>query len=264
MPRDPNSSMFGVKDIFTSINVLGGVVALCLCVDGRPREAGLAVLLGYLLGDALDGWVARKLGTQNQFGAEYDTIADHGSHVIAPAAIVFTVYRDAPMGLPPRVAWVLAAALAASIVVSCSIRHARNIVRPINYTGIWSGLPRSVLGFLALTFVNSAVLPHVPGGYWLGVVLIPLLGVATLTNLPFPNHRMARRHFAHVRILIVLFFVTIFGALAWRPQLFFDVFFFWMAGYSATAWLSLTAAERRDYREAVRRAAAPQTHNNEA
>ena len=53
--------MFGIKDIFTTINVLGGAIAICLCVDGRPFEAGLAVMLGYAIGDPLDGWVARKL-----------------------------------------------------------------------------------------------------------------------------------------------------------------------------------------------------------
>ncbi len=61
--------MFGIKDIFTTINLLGGVVAICLCIDGRPYDAGVAVLLGYLLGDTMDGYVARKLGTSNQFGA---------------------------------------------------------------------------------------------------------------------------------------------------------------------------------------------------
>lgn len=91
--------MFGIKDVFTTINAMGGVVAICLCVDGRPFAAGVAMLLGYLCGDTVDGWIARKLGTSNQFGAEYDTIADHLSHCIAPGAIVYTVYRQADLGM---------------------------------------------------------------------------------------------------------------------------------------------------------------------
>ena len=86
--------MFGIKDVFTSINLLGGVVAICLCIAGKPFEAGVAVVVGYLCGDALDGFVARRLGTANQFGAEFDSISDHTAHVIAPAAIVYTVYKD--------------------------------------------------------------------------------------------------------------------------------------------------------------------------
>src|SRR5687767_14603419 len=118
--------MFGLKDLFTTINLLGGMIAICLCIDGRPYEAGIAVVLGYFLGDSLDGYIARKLGTANEFGAEYDTIADHTAHVIAPAAIVYTVYKDAKLLAGP---WdqVLAVALAAVLIVSVSVRHARNI-----------------------------------------------------------------------------------------------------------------------------------------
>ena len=79
---------FGIKDLFTTINLLGGIVAICLCIDGEPFLAGISVMIGYLCGDTLDGYVARKLGTSNQFGAEYDTISDHLSHIVAPAAIV--------------------------------------------------------------------------------------------------------------------------------------------------------------------------------
>ena len=83
--------MFGIKDIFTTINLMGGVVAVCLCIEGHPYAAGISILIGYAAGDMVDGWVARKLNSANQFGAEYDTISDHMSHIVAPAAIVYTV-----------------------------------------------------------------------------------------------------------------------------------------------------------------------------
>src|SRR4051794_18007200 len=138
--------MFGIKDIFTIINLLGGIVAMCLCVDGEPYWAGISILLGYICGDTLDGYIARRLGTANQFGGEFDTISDHLSHVIAPAVIVYTVYKDTHL-LPGRWNQVLAIALAASIIISVSIRHARNIVAPVEFKGVWAGLPRTVLGF---------------------------------------------------------------------------------------------------------------------
>jgi phosphatidylserine synthase len=189
---------FGVKDLFTTINAMGGVVAICLCIEGQPFWAGVAMLLGYLFGDTLDGWVARKLGTSNQFGAEYDTIADHLAHCIAPGAIVYTVYRGVDLGLPPLAQQLLAIFLGGSIMVTASIRHARNIVRPIEIKGVWAGLPRTVLGFLGVAYVNAQLAPHIIGGYWFGVVLIPLSCVVALTYLPFPSHRMAQIGRAHV------------------------------------------------------------------
>lgn len=247
--------MFGVKDLFTTINLLGGVIAICLCVDGRPYDAGVAVILGYLLGDTLDGYVARKLGTSNSFGAEYDTISDHTSHVIAPAVIVYTVYKDAKLLEPP---WdqVLAIGLAASLVVSVSIRHARNIVAPIEYKGVWAGLPRTVLGFLAIGYCNSSFATSVPGGWWVGVALMPAMAIGTLTYLPFPNHRMARKHRWYVQALVGAFLVSTGYAALLHREILFDVLTFWMVGYSLTGWLSLTREELGRYRSVVNEALA--------
>ena len=241
---------FGIKDIFTTINLLGGVVAICLCIDGQPFYAGISVMIGYLCGDTLDGWVARKLGTSNQFGAEYDTISDHLSHIVAPAAIVYTVYKDAGL-LPDPWGQILAGALAASIIISVSIRHARNIVAPINVKGVWAGLPRSVLGFWAIAYCNATLAPHAPGGWWFGVVLIPLLSAATLTYLPFPSHRIARTHRVAFKVVAVGFFVTTIAMLLFARKFFFDMQFFFMAGYSMSSWMALTKDERVSYNEVV-------------
>lgn len=252
--RGRSRSWFGIKDIFTTINAMGGVVAICLCIEHQPFWAGVAMLLGYLFGDTLDGWVARKLGTSNQFGAEYDTIADHLSHCIAPGAIVYTVYRSVDLGLSPLAGQVLAVALGGSIMVTASIRHARNIVRPIEVKGIWAGLPRTVLGFLGVAYVNAEIASHLPGGYWVGVVLIPASCVAALTYLPFPSHRMARGHFGWVRFFILGAFFTTIGFGVAYPGYVFDILLFWMLGYSLIGWRAMTAAELTAYFATVRRA----------
>jgi len=245
------ASMFGVKDLFTTINLLGGIVAMCLCIDGQPYNAGVAVLLGYLLGDTMDGYVARKLGTANQFGAEFDTISDHMSHVIAPAAIVYTVYKDQHLLPEPWMNQVLAMALAASLVISVSVRHARNIVAPVEYKGVWAGLPRSVLGFWAIGYCNAALAPDVPGGYWVGVFLIPAMAIATLTYLPFPSHRLARMHTWYVRIIMALWFIVMGASIVLAPRYVFDILFVFMAGYALTSWRSLSGAELADFRKTV-------------
>jgi phosphatidylserine synthase len=242
-----------IPNFLTTLNLLGGVVAICLCVDGRPFEAGVAVMLGYALGDALDGWAARKLGVENEFGAEYDTIADHTSHIIAPAAIVYTVYKDVGL-LPGRWGQALAIALAAFIIVASSIRHARNIVAPVKYKGVWAGLPRTVLGFIAIGYCNATLAPYAPGGWWLGVVLIPVLSILTLTRLAFPSHHLPKGALANAwarKLGIACFFVLTFGILFVKPKFMFDVLFFFMMGYAMSAWMSLDHAERGKYREAV-------------
>lgn len=246
--------MFGIKDLFTSLNVLAGAAALFLCVDDRPFAAGVVVMLGYLFGDVPDGWVARKLGTSNKFGSEFDSIADHVTHVAAPAAIVYSIYADAALLGPPWANRLLAGTLAGLVILLPTIRHARNAVQPVEYPGVWVGLPRTVMGFAVMGYALSTLAPHAPGGLWLGVVLIPALCVATLTHLPFANHRLPRKHFLHVRLLIAATFVTHYGALLVAPRFAFDILFFWMMGYVLSAFLALSRDERVAFRGAVQAA----------
>jgi len=146
---------------------------------------------------------------------------------------------------------VLAIALAASLVISVSIRHARNIVAPVEYKGVWAGLPRSVLGFWAIGYCNAALAPEVPGGYWIGVFLIPAMGIATLTYLPFPSHRMGRMHAWYVRLIIAAWFVTLGASIVFARRYLFDIVFVLMAGYSLTGWRSLSGAELAEFRKTV-------------
>lgn len=259
-PRRPvrPARLFGIKDLFTTINALGGAVAIFLCVEGEPYWAGMAMLLGYLLGDTLDGWVARLLGTSNDFGAEYDTIADHLAHCIAPGAIVFTAYRTADLGVSDDVRWVIAAALGSAIMVTASIRHARNVVRPIiSVKGVWFGMPRTILGFLPVSFVDSEAVKLMPYGYWIGVVMIPILCATALTYISYPNHHLPRGHTWYVKLAILLFFVTTVAAVVFKPSVAFDVLFFWSFGYAAGAWMAFFPEERAQHRVVVQRGLNP-------
>lgn len=250
--------MLGVKDVFTTINCLGGAVAVCLCIDGRPFAAGIAVLLGYFLGDALDGPVARWTRTANAFGVEYDTIADHVAHCVAPAVITYTVYRDAALGLTPAATHAIAIALAALLLVAGSLRHARNRLVDLRTDGIWPGLPRTQVGFLAMSAANSAALGHVAGGAWIGIVLVPALCALSLSWIPFANHRPGRKHFWWVRVVIAVYIGSTLATLVVAPRFVFDVFFVWLFGYLFVSWAALTRAERDRYHRDVAAALAKQ------
>jgi phosphatidylserine synthase len=237
--------MFGIKDLFTTLNLVGGVAALLLVLGPEPHPvwAGLAILVGYL-GDTLDGWVARKLGTSNRFGGEYDAVTDHLSHCIAPAVIYYVTQQKADLGVGAAGSRWIAAAMTATLIVSGTIRHARNLVRPIEMQGIWGGLNRTVVGFLVLGYCNSQLWPLVPWGRWFGPVLVIACSVASLTYVPFVNHRLGRRLRRMAHVGISAFFLTTFGVLILAPAWSFDVLFFWITGYVLASWLALTPEER--------------------
>src|SRR3954468_13623361 len=176
--------MFGVKDLFTSLNVLSGVVAIYFCIHGRPLWASFAFLGGYAA-DVFDGLVARATRSGNRFGAEYDTAADFVAQGIAPAFVLCVLYAQSAdkLGFSPGVAEALGLIIASVLVVAACIRQARNTVRPVAVDFAWIGLPRNVASFVLLGFANSVFFSRVPGGLWMGLPLVALVAVGELTSL---------------------------------------------------------------------------------
>lgn len=248
-----HKQMFGIKDIFTTINLMGGVVALILAIEGYPFYAGIAILLGYVFGDAIDGWVARKLNSANAFGAEYDAVSDHLSHLIAPAAIVYVVYADAHLVATELGNQIIGGSLAAIIIAAATIRHARNAVRPVRVEGIWSGLPRTILGFMVIGFVLSASVAKHPELLWLGLVLIPVASLATLSRLPFSNHRLPRDSRQWARAVGWTAFALMIVSVVFYPRILFDLLLVSQIVFCVVSSAALSGDKLREYRAAVDR-----------
>ncbi|HET6150723.1 MAG TPA: CDP-alcohol phosphatidyltransferase family protein [Polyangia bacterium] len=246
--------MFGVKDLFTTVNVLSGVVGIYYCIHQRPLAASFSFLVGYA-GDAIDGTVARLTRSGNRFGAEYDAAADFVAQAVAPAFVVYTLYAGASdrLGISTRAADLLGIVLAAILVVVSSIRQARNAVRPVAIDFAWIGLPRNVASFLILGYTNSVLWTRVPGGLWWGVPLVLAIAWAELSPLPFMNHH-GRRQLWWAKLGAIAFFTTTPIAAIFFTRYAWDLVFFWILGYSTLSWTAMSADERRLVREAVRAA----------
>lgn len=256
-PTAPLPRTFGLKDVFTVINLLGGVFAIIFCFQSNIRYAAYAFLFGYLLGDALDGLVARLTHTGNRFGKEFDAISDHLAQCIAPAMIVFVGYRDMPLPaavmnvVGPQASFYLAAALASLLIVMGSIRHARGAVAPVNFPTAYMGLPRTASAFIIVSFLNSTLFIQVPGGRWAGIVLVILMSIAHVLPLPFRAHR-GKKLQLWVKGLVFGFFSTTIAALLFFPDFVFDVTFFWLFGYAMTSWISMDPVWRREFFDRAR------------
>ena len=237
----------GVKDAFTLGNLLGGVAGIYFVLEGRLETAGLALLLGYVFGDSLDGLVARLTGTSNRFGGALDSETDHLTQAVVPGIIVFAVYRN---GGHAFLGFVLLAAL-----VACgTFRHALFAVAKMDDPLMYCGLPRTVSGFASLSFVLSSwFVAHSGRAYVIGGCLIPALALAGLLPIPYLTHRGARRMQTYVKVFIVGVFVTPAIALFTLRDLMFDLLFVWMMAYALGAWIPLHAHERKAFFERYRR-----------
>ncbi|MGD0545231.1 MAG: CDP-diacylglycerol--serine O-phosphatidyltransferase [Candidatus Acidiferrales bacterium] len=75
----------------TVANLLCGYYAVLATLDGRFADfdnAAIAIGIAYAF-DAMDGRIARSMGTESAFGREFDSLADVVSFGIAPALLAY-------------------------------------------------------------------------------------------------------------------------------------------------------------------------------
>ena len=77
-----------LPSLFTIGNMLLGFYAIVSALDDEFLKAALLVFLAAIL-DLLDGRIARMTGTENEFGKEYDSLADVITFGAAPALIAY-------------------------------------------------------------------------------------------------------------------------------------------------------------------------------
>lgn len=237
---------FGIKDLFTLVNLLSGVAAVGFAVKGEVRDAGYAVLVGFLLGDIVDGTVARVTQTANRFGAEFDSISDHFVHVCVPGFVLYTVYQrgdHATMGL---------VALGA-LIVGATVRHARFAAARFHFPLCWCGLPRTISGFAALSFPLSTLFTRTTQGYVIGLVVVVVLSTLNLAPIPYLTHRGDRPMQLYVKVLVIGFLLSAPLTFFLARRYTFDVFFVGMMWFAVTGWFPVRPDERRAFHAEYRR-----------
>ena len=106
-----------LPNLFTTFGIFCGFYGMVASMSGKYADAAFALFIAMLM-DAFDGRVARMTGTESDFGAEYDSLADIVSFGVAPALIVYNWAGLAQLG---KVGWLAAFAF----VVCGALRLAR-------------------------------------------------------------------------------------------------------------------------------------------
>ncbi|KAA3600064.1 MAG: CDP-diacylglycerol--serine O-phosphatidyltransferase [Calditrichaeota bacterium] len=82
-----------VPNAFTIGNLLCGFLSVIFASRGIFESACWLILLAILF-DALDGKFARMLGTESEFGIEFDSLADVTSFGLAPSMLVYFCFFE--------------------------------------------------------------------------------------------------------------------------------------------------------------------------
>jgi CDP-diacylglycerol--serine O-phosphatidyltransferase len=149
-----------LADLFTLCNAVCGILSIYFVLNMKIVTAALFILLATFF-DKIDGWVARKMGTQNEFGKQLDSLCDIISFGIAPA--FFGIISVASLWLIASSLWfkaILVLYLVAVIfyVAAGILRLARFNVT--DQSKSFQGLPITVGGlFIALIVLFVSLVP---------------------------------------------------------------------------------------------------------
>jgi CDP-diacylglycerol--serine O-phosphatidyltransferase len=77
-----------LPNVLTTLGIFSGFFAIILAANGNYIGSAISIFFA-MFWDGLDGRVARLTGTQTNFGAQYDTIADTISFCVAPALLIY-------------------------------------------------------------------------------------------------------------------------------------------------------------------------------
>jgi CDP-diacylglycerol--serine O-phosphatidyltransferase len=201
-----------LPSLFTTGNLFLGFWSIIKTLDGRFADAA-PLLGGAVVLDMLDGRIARLTGTQSDFGAELDSLADAVSFGVAPALLAYGWALHAL----PRTGWTVA-----FLFLVCGVlRLARfNVQKHVVDSRFFVGLPIPAAAAQLAAIVFFIEEP--PAERWAAVlmlalvVILALLMVGTFRYRSFKGVDLRRRR----RSITVLGIALVFLLVALDPKVF--------------------------------------------
>jgi CDP-diacylglycerol---serine O-phosphatidyltransferase len=214
------SGVYILPSIFTVANLMCGYYAVLATFEGRPGDFDNAArAIGWaIIFDALDGRVARAMGTNSEFGKEFDSLADVVSFGIAPAFLAYAWGVRAMAGIASpdlhliQWGWLIGF----FYVVCCAWRLARFNIQGMAPGGsrYFVGLPTPAAAGMVAALVHGIVNPiQDPRLSMLWLLLLVALGMlmsSTVRYYSFKDIQWTRRFPSLAVVLMALLGGSIF------------------------------------------------------
>lgn len=200
---------------FTVANLLCGYYAILATLEGRVTDFdNAAIAIGFaIVLDSLDGRVARAMGTNSEFGKQFDSLADVVSFGIAPAflAYVWGVRAMAAVGAPDALHLTQLGWLIGFVYVGCAAwRLARFNIHGMapGSSRYFVGMPTPAAAGMIAATVHFFQIPISDARFsvlWL--LLLVVLGIlmsSTVRHYSFKDIQWTRRRPSLFVVLIAL------------------------------------------------------------
>ncbi|RPI23653.1 MAG: radical SAM protein [Acidobacteria bacterium] len=171
---------FGIPQVFTAARILLAGWALSAAARGEAHLAATLIIYGTVT-DALDGKLARRLGSTSEFGGLFDYFADYFCYIVAPWFLSTSLL---PQGLNP----VLTLSLGLPLLAG-AVRYARNglLLRTENFEQVgFPGLGTVFYTNLITAWVFLGSNTNRLGALVLGLV-VPMFSVLMVSPVRYPK-----------------------------------------------------------------------------
>ncbi len=200
-----------LPNMITVVALCAGLTSIRFAWDGLWEMAVISILIAAVL-DAMDGRLARFLGSASDFGAELDSLSDFLCFGVAPAALVYAFSFAYWRGI----GWAFSLFFA-----TCSaLRLARFNVHRLTLAKIsWGanfsiGVPAPAGAFIALLpfmFSFTAGISFIsPWFFGCSMTLSALLMISRIPTFLLKNIKLSRRKMAFALLVVALLTAGIF------------------------------------------------------
>jgi CDP-diacylglycerol--serine O-phosphatidyltransferase len=186
-------SSIKVADMFTLANGLLGFMAITYIIDRNFMLAAILILIAMVM-DGLDGYFARRLGTERPIGRVLDSISDSISFCIAPALLVYGIFYDKGLGLAhislQNILTVVASAMLAIFGIVRLVRYTRNDYAVETFLGLPT--PATALAIILLTYLLAGKTGSFFYITYQPYVVLPLcivMSIIMISDIPYPKVR---------------------------------------------------------------------------
>jgi CDP-diacylglycerol--serine O-phosphatidyltransferase len=193
--------------LLTTGNLAAGFYAILEATRGDVDRVAVAILFAMAC-DLFDGRLARRVGAESRFGAEFDSIADAVSFGVAPAVLAFHFGQLGELGWT---GWVLAF----GYMVCAALRLARFNVSSGRFKNRFQGLPSPAAAGVVVTTAWFFHTLHAAGvetgvpAFFIGLGLVGL-GLLMVSDIPyFSGKGVAIRRTNRVVVIMVIGFVLV-------------------------------------------------------
>ena len=210
--RKKRRGIYLLPNLLTTASLFGGFFAIVFAIQGRFEASAIAIFAALIL-DAADGRIARVTGTESEFGAQYDSLADMVAFGIAPVVLA-AVWSLGSIG---KAGWLVGFCYAAATALRLARFNTQVGSADKRY---FQGLPCPAAAAVVAGAVWLAVDRGVSGEGLARVmfVVVLLLGVLMVSNVRFRSFKEVDVR-ERVRFITVLALVLGFAFIAIDPAL---------------------------------------------